>query len=140
MENVLQGIPKVTLYIDDILIMGTTDEEHPKMLAEVLRRLKKTANMAKFKFLVPSVTYLGHRIDHSGLHPLAEKVQAVQNAPDPHNVSELKAHLGLLTYYCKYIPNMATVLAPLYKLLRKEVPWRWSATEEKKLFKLLRTC
>ena len=77
MENVLQGIPKVTVCIDDILITGTTDEEHLKTVAEVLRRLEKTglrANMAKCKFLAPSVTYLGHRIDHSGLHPLAEKV------------------------------------------------------------------
>ena len=133
MENILLGIPKVTVYIDDILITGTTDEEHLKTLAEVLRRLEKTglrANMAKCKFLAPSVTYLGHRIDHSGLHPLAEKVRAVQNAPDPHNVSELKSYLGLLTYYSKFIPNMETVLAPLYKL-RKEVPWRWSAAEKK---------
>ena len=77
MENVLQGIPKVTVYTDDILITGNTDEEHLKTLAEVLRRLEKTglrANMAKCKFLVPSVTYLGHRIDQSGLHPLAETV------------------------------------------------------------------
>ena len=69
--------------------------------------------MAKCKFLAPSVMYLGHRIDQSGLHPLAEKVRAVQNAPDPRNVSELKAYLGLLTYNSKFFPNMATVLAPL---------------------------
>ena len=78
-----------------------------------------------------SVIYLGHRIDQHGLHPLKEKVQAVQEAPAPKNITELKSYLGLLTYYSKYIPNMATALAPLYKLLRKEECWRWTYTEKK---------
>ena len=67
-----------------------------------------------------SVTYLGHQIDQHGLHPFKEKVQAVQEAPAPKNITELKSYLGLLTYYSKFIPNMATALAPLYQLLRKE--------------------
>ena len=77
-----------------------------------------------------SVTYLGHRIDQHGLHPLKEKVQAVQEAPAPKNIAELKSYLGLFTYYSKFIPNMATALA-LYKLLRKEECWRWTFTEKK---------
>ena len=46
--------------------------------------------------MVSEVVYLGHKIDEQGLHPLAEKVQA---APAPENVSELKSHLGFLSYY-----------------------------------------
>ena len=87
--------------------------------------------MKKCKFLAPSVTYLGHRIDQFGLHPISEKVKAIQKAPEPSNVSELKAYLGLLTYYSKFLPNMATVLAPLYNLLRKDTKWIWSEAETK---------
>ena len=76
-------------------------------------------------FMAPSVTYLGHRIDKEGLHPLQEKVRAVQEAPFPKDVTELNFFLGLLTYYSRFLPNTAEVLAPLYKLLRKEVNWRW---------------
>ena len=57
-----------------------------------------------------------------GLHPLQEKVKAVKEAPNP---SELKSYLGLLTYYSKFLPD---VLAPLYKLLRKDVQWQWTDT------------
>ncbi len=111
-ESVLQGIPKVTVYIDDILVTGSTEDEHLKILSEVLNRLEQAGlkvNKNKCNFLAPSVTYLGHRIDQFGLHPIAEKVTAIQQAPEPRNVSELKAYLGLLTYYSKFLPNMATV-------------------------------
>ena len=74
------------------------------------------------------MVYLGHEIDAQGLHPVAEKVKAVQDAPTPRNVSELKSYLGLLSYYS---PNRSTLLAPLYKLLRHDQPWSWSVTQEK---------
>ena len=134
METILQGIPHVIVYLDDILVTGATDEEHVKTLSIVLERLERAglrARKSKCKFMQPSVTYLGHRIDQHGLHPLKEKIQAVKDAPSPKNVTELKSYLGLLTYYSKFLPNMADVLAPLYKLLRKEVRWRWTDIEEK---------
>ena len=121
-ENLLQGIPGVAVYIDDILVTGATEEQHLKSLDEVLRRLFESglkAKKAKCKFMVPSVSYLGYVIDADGLHPLPDKVQARQDAPTPRNVSELKSYLGLLTYYGKFLPNLATHLAPLYQLLGK---------------------
>ena len=41
MENLLQGLPGVVVYIDDILIAGTTKEEHLQRLSEVLQRLEQ---------------------------------------------------------------------------------------------------
>ena len=72
--------------------------------------------------------FLGHQIDHEGIHPLPEKVQAVTETPLPKGIQELKAYLGLLSYYSKFIPNMASTLAPLYHLLKKDV--RWQCTKE----------
>ena len=62
-------------------------------------------NKKKCNFLVPSVTYLGYRIDSEGLHPTDEKLKAVQQAPAPTSVTELKAYLGLLTYYGRFLPT-----------------------------------
>ena len=42
-------------------------------------------------FFAKSVTYLGHRIDADGLHPLEEKATAITNAPTPENVQKLKS-------------------------------------------------
>ena len=134
METLLQGIPRVLVYLDDILITGTSTEEHMSNLRVVLSRLQEAGlrlRKDKCEFMVPAVQYLGHVIDASGLHPSAAKLEAVKDAPTPQNVTELKAYLGLLSYYSKFLPNMATTLAPLYHLLRKNVKWQWSPTQAK---------
>jgi len=57
-------------------------------------------------------------------------VNAVKDAPIPKNVHQLKAFLGLISYHSKFLPNMATVLALLYRLLQKSVKWVWSNSEQ----------
>ena len=86
MENVLQGIENVIVYLDDILLSSTTESDHLKLIDQVLERLEKAglrARKDKCQFFVPSVTYLGHKIDAEGLHPLQDKVQAIRDAPSP---------------------------------------------------------
>ena len=43
MEKVLRGLPKVVVYIDDILVTGSTDQEHLEILEQVLARLQEYA-------------------------------------------------------------------------------------------------
>jgi len=112
----------------------TNKSDHLKLLDQVLDRLEKAGLIArkeKCEFLANSVTYLGHKIDGEGLHPLPDKVEAIQNARPPTNVQELRAYLGLLTYYSKFLPNMSVVLSPLYQLLQKSAKWKWTDTEQK---------
>ena len=133
MESLLKGIPNVLVYLDDILITGPTQEQHMKNLHAVLNcfhqaglRLKKQ----KCQFLAKSVEYLGFTIDQQGVHPSEGKVKAIKSAPNPKNLTELKAYLGLLTYYGKFLPNLANVLAPLYQLLKKDVKWSWGYQQQ----------
>ena len=109
MDTMLQGLQHVTCYLDDILVCGSTEEEHHRNLGAVLQRLQEynvQAHRDKYVFMVDSVEYLGHRIDASGLHTLSEKVKAAQEAPHPRNQQELRSFLGLLHYYGKFIPNL----------------------------------
>ena len=78
-----------------------------------------------------SVEFLGHIIDKDGIHATPEKVNAVVNAPQPKDVSELRAFLGLLNYYGKFLPNLAGKLHPLNSLLKKQARWVWSDACEK---------
>ncbi|KAG1927827.1 K02A2.6-like [Pimephales promelas] len=133
MEGVLQGITYVAVFLDDILVTGRNDEEHLQTLARVLRRLQEAGlrlKRSKCSFMEKEVTFLGHKVDETGLHPVPEKVTALQNAPAPKNVTELKAYLGLLNYYNKFLPNLSTILAPVHKLLRKDEKWNWEGEQE----------
>ena len=89
-------------------------------------RLKKE----KCVFLAPEVEYLGYKISKRGIEPTDEKVKAITFAPRPGNVAELRAFLGLINYYSRFLPNLATVLNPLYRLLHKEVDWSWEESHE----------
>ena len=133
MDNLLQGIPGVCVYLDDILITGSTEEEHLQHLDEVLTRLSKaglTLKKSKCAYLLKSVEYLGHTISKEGLHTSDSKVRAVLEAPAPRDVSELRSFLGLVNYYGKFLPDLASELAPLYKLLQKQRRWKWGPDEE----------
>ena len=93
METLLRGIPGVSVFIDDILISCETQAEHLESLEEVLMRLASvglSVKRSKCKFLVPSIEFLGHLIDGMGIHPLPDKIQAIQPAPTPTNLTELK--------------------------------------------------
>ena len=129
MDSILQGIPQVLCYLDDILITGASKEDHLRNLEKVLSRLQEygiRVNANKCVFMQSSVEYLGHIIDCEGLHTSPKKVKAIQEAPTPRNQQELRSFLGLLHYYGKFIQNLATMLHPLNELLKKGVSWKWS--------------
>ena len=129
MDSILQGIPRVFCYIDDILITGTDDQDHLKNLSETLSRLESQGiklKNGKCKFLAESVEYLGHKVDANGIHTSSHKVEAIQKAPPPKNVQQLKSFLGLVHYYGKFIPNLSSLLQPLNQLLKSKARWKWT--------------
>ena len=135
MDTVMQGLPRVACYLGNILITGETPEEHMATL-EVLKCLQAygiRAKQSKCAFLSLAVEYLGHRIDTTGLHTLSSKVEAVTQAPEPKDIGELRSFLGLLHYYGKFLPSLASVLHPLNDLLKEDTAWSWS-TECAKVF------
>ena len=103
MVCLLKGIPGVIVYLDDILIMGSSTEEHLATLDKIFHAEATGCGAQteenKCVFLAPSVTYLGHRLDAQGLRPVEEKVKAVQGVSTPKNATELKSYLGMLSYY-----------------------------------------
>ena len=139
MDMLLQGIPGVLCYIDDILVTAPTEDEHMERLEEVLKRLKAEGlrvKRNKCEFFQKSVEYLGHQIDADGLHPLPSKVEAIVQAPAPENEPQLRSFLGLVNYYSKFIPNSASTLHPLNDLLKNDVKWTWNQEREEAFQKI----
>ncbi|XP_056144368.1 uncharacterized protein K02A2.6-like [Lampris incognitus] len=127
MDQVLVGLPFTHCYLDDILVSGPDEETHLKALDDVLTRLEEYdlhVKKDKCMFFQESVEYLGHIIDAAGLHKSPEKERAVVEAPAPTNVSQLRSLLGMINYYGRFIPDLATILQPLNSLLHKGKKWQ----------------
>lgn len=50
------------------------------------------------------------------------------DAPPSENINQLRSFLGLLNYYGRFIPNLASLLKPVHDLLQKEKAWKWTAS------------
>ncbi|XP_029696863.1 uncharacterized protein K02A2.6-like [Takifugu rubripes] len=129
MDQILTGLPGVQCYLDDILCTGANNEEHLRNLDATLQRLEEyglRVRKDKWEFFKPSVEYLGHVIDAEGLHTAPSKITAIVDAPPPQNISQLRSFLGLLNYYGRFTPNLASLLQPLHELLCKDKMWKWT--------------
>ncbi len=131
-EKVFSDIPEITVFIDDLIICTKTDskEEHLTVLKKVFRRLREvglTVNKNKCKFFQNSVDFLGFKVSSQGIHKTEEKVEAILNAKSPKSVSEVRSVIGLIQFYARFIPNLAEILEPLYKLLRKNAKFEWNS-------------
>ena len=77
----------------------------------------------KCRFFLERIEYCGHEIDHDGLRKTNAKIDAVQNAPRPQDVSSVRGFLELVNYYHRFLPNMSSVLHHLNELLEKYHKW-----------------
>ena len=135
METVLSGLTRRACvdYIDDILVIGHTFEEHLKHLQKVFDRLKKAGlklKAEKCRFGASEVTYLGYVVSQDGLAPTPDKVKAVLQYPQPTDLKSLRSFLGLASYYRRFIPRFSVVASPLHALTRKDVPYVWNSVCE----------
>ena len=117
--------------MDGILVSGEDDVKHLENLNEVLTRLSQTGlRQEKCCFLQPEVIYCGYGISGEGVYPVAAKVDAIKDAPTPKDVTQLRAFLGMLNYYHRFLPDVATILEPLHELLRKRRTWKWNREQQ----------
>lgn len=124
MDNVLRehiGV-RCLVYMDDIIIYSTSLQEHLINLKKVLETLRKynlKIQLDKCEFLQKEVAFLGHVVTPEGVKPNPEKINAIRNWPLPNNEKELRAFLGVIGYYRKFIKDFAKISKPLTQQLRK---------------------
>lgn len=134
--------PHVFAYLDDIIIVSETMEEHLYWLEKVLKILKEanlTINPEKCKFCRSEVTYLGYVLNSEGLQVDPAKIAPVQNYPAPQTPRQVRRFIGMASWYRQFIPNFASRCAPISKLLRKKQAWTWGP-EQQKAFEDVKSC
>lgn len=124
--------PRAFAYLDDIVILGRTIEEHLKNLCEVFQRLRRAhlrINAGKCQFVRESLIYLRYIVDKESLRTDPEKIRAIVEFPRPQTVTELRRFMEVASWYRRFIKDIATVGAALNVLLTKKA-WEWEDAQE----------
>lgn len=131
MENILVGLQwKILLvYLDDVIVFGSTIPEMIARLEMVLQRLRN-ANLKlkpkKCNLFQKEVLYLGHVVSAEGVKTDPTKVEAVKSWPTPSNPTEVRSFLGLASYYRRFVQKFSDVVKPLTNLTKKDQPFIWT--------------
>ncbi len=130
MELVLKDLNwKICLiYLDDIIVYGAGFYPALDRLKIVWKRIREAnlkLNPTKCCLLCMQVPFLGHIVSRQGVGVDPAKTEAVEQWPTPTNVKDVRAFLGLASYYRRYIPGFSTVAAPLTNLTRQGVDLVW---------------
>ena len=117
-QAVLSAFPsnKVIAYIDDILIMGSSFEEHLSLVHKVLQTLenyKFKVKSDKCDFFRTEIEFLGHIISQSGIRKTPEYVQKIRDYPRPQTKGELREFLGFINFQRKFLPKCSVLQRPL---------------------------
>ncbi|GBG78159.1 hypothetical protein CBR_g26194 [Chara braunii] len=116
----------VLVYLDDILVYSRILEDHLghlQRVLETLRRAKYKANRDKCEFVRQELEYLDHFVTPEGTSLLSDKIQAIQEWPEPRNVTDVRSFLGLAGYYQRFIKGYSKIAAHLTKLQCEDRPF-----------------
>ena len=119
----------LNVFVDDILIGSHSQPSLMELTGKVLDTLLEAgARLRKEKcvFGVDKVSYLGYVISEKGLETDPEKVAAIMRAERPKDKTGLRAFLGIVHYYGRFMKDLSTVCSPLNNLLKADSEFIWS--------------
>jgi len=97
---------------------------HLEVVLNILQKHQLFERFSKCCFGVQQIDYLGHTLPGSGIAMDANKLEAIQNWPEPMNLKKLRGFLGLTGYYRRFVKTYATIATPLTVLLKKD-SFKW---------------
>lgn len=133
------GDINVGIYFDDLIIGGSSEEEHDGLLQTVMTRARQSNikfNKSKLQYKVTRVKYLGRIFTEKGMEADPDQIRAIKALESPKNKNDLKKILGMISYLCRFIPNMSEVTSPLRELVKQDIEFNWSDYHENVFRKL----
>lgn len=140
MDQKFAGIAGVKCFMDDILVFGTTQEQHDIALNITQQKLDSCnfkRNDKKCEFSKNSLEFLGHTISSVGIKAAAEKTDALRSFRRPETLAELQSFLGLLNYVSKFVKDCSTATDKLRQMIKQQkIEW---TTERVAAFENIKT-
>lgn len=138
-SDIFKDVEGVQMYVDEIIVWGSSLEEHDQRLERVLETAQQAGvkfNKEKCQFGVTEVNYVGHILSSKGLKPDPEKVRAILEMEEPQSKKQLQNILGMITYISKFIPNASDITHSFRDLLKKDSEFVWGDKQKHNYQKL----
>ena len=130
MTSILKDFNFTIAYLDDIIIFSKTLQEYLSHIRKVFKKLwlaKLSMKMSKCNFFSKEIQYLGHILSTTGIQPLSSKTHAIQHMQPCTTPKQVRAFLGLVGYYRKFIKGFAKIAKPLTWLTHQQVKFDWTS-------------
>lgn len=109
----------VLIYIDDILILSESFDEHLILVEKVLTTLANYGikiKVEKCQFFREQVEFLGHIVSRDGIRKSPDFIQKISQYPRPQTITQLRQFLGLVNFQRKFINKCSVIAKPLSEL------------------------
>ena len=133
MRLVTAGLDNIRMYLDDAIGSDDSPIHHVATLATFFARLRLHSlklSPDKSRIGAARVDFLGHVISADGVRPNDDRVAALTRMSMPTDIKQLRSLLGGLSYYRKFLPNMAHHIRPITALLTKGAAFDFTSTME----------
>ena len=130
---VTAGLDNIRMYLDDAIGSDDCPLHHVATLVTFFGRLrlhKLKLSPDKSRIGAARVDFLGHVISADGIRPNDDRVAALTRMPMPTDIKQLRSLLGGLSYYRKFLPNMAHHIRPVTALLKKGAAFEFTSAME----------
>jgi hypothetical protein len=109
------GLDYVFSFLDDDGVFSKTLQHwtHLRTLYAILAANGLALNLEKCVFAVSELDFLGHHISAAGVAPLRDNVQVILDFPKPTDCKAMQRFLGMINFYCRFLPGVACMLCPL---------------------------
>lgn len=130
----------VIVYLDDVLVFGSSYEECMARLEVVFDRLARanlTLRLDKCVFFPSKIKYLGFMIEKGHLYPDLKKVATLDRLTTPRCARDVRSLLGFTGFYRMFVPKYAEKAEPLTRLLSRKQPFAWGPEQDQALAQIV---
>ncbi len=140
-DEALMDLSQFRKVVDDILVYGKTKQDLLDHVLQVLERCREKSislNPKKFKFGLQEIQYVGYIVGKDGIRTDNSKIEAIEKFPQPKNLTELRAFMGIVNQFSHFTSKIASAAVPLRDLMKPKNIFIWTQ-EHTNAFQELKT-
>ena len=128
MDLIMERCPGVISIHDDIVVYGTSEEDHDANLINLLNVAQVEGlvlNSKKLELKHPRVSFFSAEYSADGMHPCPKKIQGITEMTLPIDKQQLASFIGMVTYMGNFMPHLSHHPEPLRAMLKQEAVFAW---------------